>query len=76
LTRIGRFQVEKLSVKLLSLPGIVGENYRIWCWGASSDRDSKDSNKEEGRKLHVVIMTGNYWRSFKTLEKEPWLKKE
>jgi len=73
LTRIGRFQVEKFSVELLGLPGIVGENCRDWGWGASSDRDSKDSNKEERRKLHLELKTGNYWRSFKTLEKEPWL---
>jgi len=55
LTRIRCGQSEKFCVERLSFLSIGSESFSIQCWGASSDRDSKDSDEKEGRKLHLEL---------------------
>ena len=56
LTRIGCLEVEEFSVKLLSLLSIIAKKWIILHWSASSDRHSKDSDKQERRKMHLELI--------------------
>jgi hypothetical protein len=55
LARIRSSQSEKFCVERLSFLSIGSKSFSIQCWGASSDRDSKDSDEKEGGKLHLEL---------------------